>query len=130
MLWKQSGFRLDTIFFHLTRGHVECARIEEQLAAHVPGVDLCEIREPDVVADPEPDLGERRLERREAVARRQRVRLLEADLAGHVDVEEMDLAVLGDHLAGRGPDRGRVVQLVRRITLGDRATDQVDLAER
>jgi hypothetical protein len=47
-----------------------------------------------------------------------------------VDVEEMDLAVLGDHLAGRGPDRGRVVQLVRRITLGDRATDQVDLAER
>ena len=110
-----------------TSGHVEGPGVEQQLASHVPGVDLGQVGEADVVADAQSDLSEGRLERGEVGTGRQRVRLPEGDLAGDVDVEEVDLAVHGDHVACRGPDRGRVVELVRGVALRNGSPHQIDL---
>lgn len=53
------------------------------------------LREADVVADAHPDASIRRVDHRHRIPGAQRVGLLESDLTGHVDVEQVDLAVLG-----------------------------------
>jgi hypothetical protein len=55
-----------------------------------------------------PSYGRTRLEAVERLAAGERVRLLEGDAAGDVDVKEVDLAVDGDQLARRVVDGARV----------------------
>lgn len=62
------------------------------------------------------------------VARCERLALLEADLARHINVKEVDLAMGCNVLAMGVVDRAGVVHLViLGVALGDRTSDQVGL---
>ena len=60
---------------------------------------LTHLGEADVVADPDPDLAIGGVHHRDGVAGAQRVRFSEGYLPRHIDVEEVDLAVLGQDRA-------------------------------
>src|SRR5690606_19645238 len=61
------------------------------------------------------------------LARQDRSRLVSADVAGQVDVEQVYLAIPGQHLAVRAIEHRGVIELAGRAgALVDRATQQVD----
>lgn len=78
IFWRPSEHLL------LTCGHVESPGVDQQFAAHLLGVDLGELSEPDVIADAQADLAPGGGERGEVVAGAQGVRLLEGHLAGDI----------------------------------------------
>jgi len=62
----------------------------------------------------------------DTIARAEGERLLESDLAGYVNVKEMQLAMLGDQTAGWVKDHACVVELTISITLWNGAGYEVD----
>ena len=61
--------------------HVEGSGIDEEVAAEVPRVDLGQVRKPDFVANPDPDLGAKIcFERGKSGTGRKNFRLLECHL--------------------------------------------------
>lgn len=68
------------------------------------------------------------VEMSQLVARRERLALLEADLARHINVKEVDLAMGRNVLALGVVDRAGVVHfVVCGVAFGDRASNQVGL---
>ncbi|KAL1438853.1 hypothetical protein MTO96_047773 [Rhipicephalus appendiculatus] len=106
------------------RGHVEGTGVEEQLAA-LFGVKLRHLGEAQVVADAEANLAVRGVERGQAVAGSEAVRFPERYLSGNVDVEEVNFAVLGEHLAVGTVDEAGVVELAV-FRFGHGAADEID----
>ena len=79
-------------------GHVERSGVHEQFAFMVPGVNLGQVGEPDVVADADADPAVGGIERGHRVSWRKHFRFLKGDFSRNVDIEEMHLPVLGDQL--------------------------------
>ena len=76
--WRSSEHPL------LTCGHVEGPGVHQQFAVPLLGVDLGQLREPDVIADAQAHLAPGGRERGELVTGAQGVRLLEGHLAGDI----------------------------------------------
>ena len=77
------------------------------------GGDGGEFGEPDVVADGNGDFAVfREVADRELVSGTEGIAFFECDLAGDVDVEEVDFAVFGDHFAGGGEHHAGVMVIL------------------
>ena len=95
---------------HFPRSQIERTGVQQQERAFARG-DGGELREADVVADGQPDLAVRRdIHDRDLVAGTQHLGLAEGDLAGDVDVEEVELPVRGEQLALRGEEKACIVE--------------------
>ncbi len=103
-----------------TCGEVERARIEEHTAARL-SQQHGEVGEAHIVADAQAHAAVGGVESRQRVSAGQRIALLERHAAWDVNVKEVDLSMLGDHLTiGAIYDAG-IVDLASRVTLRDGA---------
>lgn len=104
---------------------VKGTRVHEKLAALLAkkhGI----LREADVVADTNTNLAVRGVEDGDRVTGAQSIGLLESDAARNIDVEEVDLAVLGKELTLRADNEAGVVYLAFRVLLGEGSAHKVD----
>ena len=74
-------------------GEIERAWVHQHRTA-VPLVETCKFRKADIVANGNANLAPGSVQHAEVVAWGERLRLLEGNLTGHVDIKEVHLAVL------------------------------------
>ena len=92
-------------------GRVLKVRRDEQHLGAARHQGAIELGKAQVVADREADAPELGAGRDDLLAGRERVRLPEGRQAGELDVEQVDLAVAGDLLAGSVEQQARVVHI-------------------
>ena len=109
-----------------TGGGIERTRVDQQESTLARGYHGG-FGEADIVADRQPDLAIlREIDNRQLVAGGEHLALLEGDLAGDVDVEEVCFAVGADQRARWGEDQRGVVEFIsRRVQLRDTASYEV-----
>ena len=110
------------------RGKVEGARVDEGKGT-LAGGDGSQLGKADVVADGDSDAAvPGKVDEGELVTRAENVGLVEADLAGYVNVEEVDLAVGSQEGTVRAKGEGGVVVFLGAgVEFGDGAADEEDL---
>mmetsp|Transcript_26850 Transcript_26850/g.54709 ORF Transcript_26850/g.54709 Transcript_26850/m.54709 type:complete len:259 (-) Transcript_26850:272-1048(-) len=111
--------------------HVEGSGEHKHVASQIP-VDPAQLREANVVADPDADSDGRpamlsKIDDGRVIACGERVRLLERDLSWNVDVEEMNLLVQRNHVPVLVEGVTAVVELVVNALLREGSADQKNL---